>query len=50
MPIGSLACQPAREEGNMSKRKEHLVLWVAFVVIVLGLVFLYIHGGTIRLF
>jgi len=34
----------------MSKRKERLVLWVAFVVIVLGLLFLYIHGGAIHPF
>jgi len=34
----------------MSKRNEHLALWVALVVIVLGLLFLYIHGGAIHPF
>jgi hypothetical protein len=34
----------------MSKRKERLVLWIAFVVIVLGLLFLYIHSGPGHLF
>jgi hypothetical protein len=34
----------------MSKRNEHLALWVAFVVIVLGLLFLYTHGGSVHLF
>jgi len=31
----------------MSKRKEQVALWIAFVVIVLGLLFLYLHGGSV---
>jgi hypothetical protein len=34
----------------MSKRKEQVVLWIALVVIVLGLLFLYLHGGSVHLF
>jgi hypothetical protein len=50
MPVGSLACHEAKEVGNMSKSRERLVLWIAFVVIVLGLLFLYTHGGSVHLF
>ena len=34
----------------MSKSRERLVLWIAFVVIVLGLLFLYTYGGSVHLF
>jgi hypothetical protein len=50
MPVGSLACQQAGRKEWMSKRKEHLVLWMAFIVIVLGLLFLSTHGGSVHLF